>query len=120
MKVSRIVLSYLLGFVVSILKLTISPMAATEPPRTIPKPTLQSGKKVAIRIRRPDKGLLTTRLKISIYKREPIFSKIVKGWQLQQLTIDENLSKLLIIVFNSQMIQVRSISKKSTLLCNVR
>ena len=59
MKVSRIVLSYLLGFVVSILKLTISPMAATEPPRTIPKPTLQSGKKVAIRIRRPHKGLLT-------------------------------------------------------------
>ena len=34
-------------------------MVAIEPPTTKPKPTLQSGKKVAIRIRRPHNGLLT-------------------------------------------------------------
>ena len=45
--------------IASIWRLTISPMVAIEPPRTIPRPTLQSGKKVAIRIRRPHKGLLT-------------------------------------------------------------
>ena len=33
-------------------------MVAMEPPKSIPKPTFQSAKKVAIRIRRPDKGLL--------------------------------------------------------------